>query len=276
MTIEQLSDGSQVIAGNNGLVLTRNGNGADWDRQQLSANDVEPNFISSTICTDNSVYLLAYENQVWSSNQLNGEWTVNTIETMEEVQDIECTPSGDLWVSASFSTLLVSEDKAASWAETSIGEDSMLTNVQFVSAEKGFAVGEFGLVLSTRDGGTNWDYLEPVSDDFYPLAAHFDSDQVGWVGGLQGVIMQTTDGGQSWQRQEVTSDVPVYNFIRNGSLYATGDRGTVLKLEGEIWTRVPTPEIPTYYRSGIVTDDHSLLIAGGWGVLLPLDLTVPQ
>lgn len=273
MTVQQLLDGSQMIAGNNGLLLTRQNKDSDWRRQQLISDGVAPNFIGSSICPDGTVLLLAYENQVWWTDNSSEDWQSTTLPTMEEVQDIECTPAGDIWVSASFSTMLSSRDKAKSWQETSIGEDSMLTNIQFVTAEKGFAVGEFGLVLSTGNGGVSWDYLDPVSDDFYPLAAHFDDDQHGWVGGLQGVIMQTVDGGQSWQRQQVALDVPVYNFIRNGSLYATGDRGTVMKLEGDSWTRVPTPDIPTYYRSGIATDHDSLLIAGGWGVLLPLDLT---
>ncbi len=70
--------------------------------------------------------------------------------------------------------------------------------------------------------------------------------------------------------------MPIYNFIANGSLYATGDRGTVLKLEGEKWVKLETPDIPTYYRTGVVTGKDSLLIAGGWGVLLPLDLASEQ
>ena len=273
MTMEQLLDGSQLIAGNNGLILTRESRDGVWQRRKLNSDSLNPNFISSSLCPDGTALLLAYENEVWWTEDINGSWRSTTLPTMEEVQDIECTPDGHIWVSASFSTLLVSRDKALSWEETSVGEDSMLTNIQFVSADKGFAVGEFGLVLTTGDGGITWNYLKPVSDDFYPLAAHFDNDQRGWVGGLQGVIMQTSDGGNSWQRQKVASEVPVYNFIRNGSLYATGDRGTVMKLEDDQWVLVPTPDIPTYYRSGIITDDDSLLIAGGGGVLLPLDLS---
>ncbi len=273
MSIQELTDGSQLIVGNNGLLLTRDNGQADWHRDQLTSDGIFPNFIGSSICPDGTVILLAYENQVWLSNDIKSDWRSIALPTSEEVQAITCTPSGDIWVTGSFSTLLVSRDKARTWSETTMGEDSMLTAINFVSANKGFAVGEFGLVLKTQDGGDSWDYLDPVSEDFYPLSAHFYDDQTGWLGSLQGVIMHTSDGGTSWQRQTVASDVPIYNFIKNDSLYATGDRGTVLKLDGSEWVRVPTPDIPTYYRSGIVTKDDSLLIAGGWGVLLPLDLS---
>ena len=215
---------------------------------------------------------LAYQGQVWSSADKGATWASTDLPTFEEVQAIECAPSGDLWVVGSFSTLLVSKDQGQTWIETTMEEDAMLTQVEFVSASKGFVVGEFGLVLTTEDGGSSWDALEPVSEDFYPLSAYFQDPLTGWVGGLQGVIFHTLNGGVSWQCQAVNTDVPIYNFIANGALYATGDRGTVLQLVGETWQKVKTPEIPTYYRSGVVTGEHSLLIAGGWGVLLPLDL----
>jgi photosystem II stability/assembly factor-like uncharacterized protein len=274
MSIEQTQDGTTIIFGDNGLVLTSESGYDNWQRKQLGPDGKHPNFIDSSLCQDGRLVALAYQGEVWSTEDKGASWSSNTLPTGEEMQSIECTPSGDIWVVGSFSTMLLSKDKGMNWVESSMQEDSMLTSITFINATQGYAIGEFGLLLRTDNAGESWEILDPIGEDFYPLTAYFKDLETGWVGGLQGVIMATNDGGLTWHRQSAATDVPIYNFIQNGSLYATGDRGTVLKLQGDSWEKVITPEIPTYYRSGIVTGDNSLLIAGGWGVLLPLDLSV--
>ena len=269
MTIVQRKDGSQLIAGNNGLLLSRDNASGKWLRETLSREGVNPNFIGSSVCPDGTVVLLAYENQIW---WFKDNWQSSALPTDEEVQAVSCSPLGDIWVTGSFSTILVSRDNFNTWTETSMGEDSMLTAITFISPSKGYIVGEFGLILTTSNGGDSWEHLDPISDEFYPLSAHFEGDQQGWVGGLQGVIMHTSDGGKTWNKQVSSTQAPIYNFIRNESLYATGDQGSVLSLEGSKWIAVPATDIPTYFRSGIASDTNTLLLVGGWGVVLPVTL----
>ena len=274
MSIQQLSDGTKLIFGNNGLVLKQGIGAEGWTRSELNVGLVKPNFIDSAVCPNGLAVALAYQNQIWLSDDQGDSWSLHELPTAEEVQAVDCTPKGDIWVVGSFSTLLVSKDGGDNWSESTMDEDSMLTAVTFSSAEKGFALGEFGLLLVTEDGGENWQMMNPVSEEFYPLSAYFQDSKTGWVGGLQGLIMQTNDGGVSWQRQKAASETPIYSFISNNeAVFATGDRGTVLTLKKGEWVRVPSPDNPTYYRSGISTEDHSLLIVGGWGVLLELDPT---
>jgi len=274
MSLQQFSNKALVLLGDNGLVLTRDAESEEWQRQQLLAQQIAPDFIDSALCSDGSVAALSYQGAVWLSSDQGKNWQNHQLPTSEEMQAIACTAAGDLWVVGSFSTLLHSSDQGANWQENSMGEDSMLTSVKFISPERGYVTGEFGLFIVTEDGGANWQSLDPISDEFYPLSSHFSSDgKNAWVGGLQGVIFHSEDSGQTWQRQQVASEAPIYNFIDvAGQLIATGDQGTVLRLSGNSWNRVPSPEIPTYFRTGVALNDQSLLIAGGWGVLVPLKL----
>ena len=48
MTIVQRKDGSQLIAGNNGLLLSRDNASGKWLRETLSREGVNPNFIGSS------------------------------------------------------------------------------------------------------------------------------------------------------------------------------------------------------------------------------------
>ncbi len=72
-----------------------------------------------------------------------------------------------------------------------------LTAVFFVSAEKGWAVGDLGTILKTTDGGNNW---EIVFIDFQKKinALYFLSEQTGFAVGNNGLILATENGGQNW------------------------------------------------------------------------------
>jgi photosystem II stability/assembly factor-like uncharacterized protein len=85
-----------------------------------------------------------------------------------------------------------------------------LRGVDFVDEKTGWAVGWFGEVIKTTDGGATWSFQrlgtsvggqqEPT---FYAL--DFIDKETGWiVGGSQGagdVILKTLDGGKTWSSQ---------------------------------------------------------------------------
>ena len=52
--------------------------------------------------------------------------------------------------------VVYSDDRGATWEQASVPVSVLLTAVDFVSAEKGWAVGHGGVVLHTNDGGLNW------------------------------------------------------------------------------------------------------------------------
>src|SRR5438445_3138452 len=55
--------------------------------------------------------------------------------------------------------IAVSDDGGGHWRQVSVPVSATLTGVQFVSAKVGWAVGHYGVVLGTRDGGETWALL---------------------------------------------------------------------------------------------------------------------
>ena len=272
MVLEQVGE-SLIMLGNDGLLLRRPAEGELWQRDQLGVADNHPDFISGAVCGDGSLVALSYQADVWHSRDQGDSWQTYPLPTEEDVQDIECTQNNELWVVGSFSTLLHSVAAEEDWTVTSLDEDAMLTAITFSNAEQGYVAGEFGLLANTEDGGETWTVVDPIGDEFYPLAVHFDPAGSGWVGGLQGVIMRSSNGGESWERTDTPTESPIYNFLMVGDqLIATGDQGVVLQWSSETWLKVETPDIPTYFRAGVALDHQRALIVGGWGVLLPLSL----
>ena len=272
MVLEHVGE-TLVMLGNDGLLLRRPIEGEVWQRDQLGDADNHPDFISGAVCGDGSLVALSYQADVWHSRDQGESWQTYSLPTDEDVQDIDCTQSNELWVVGSFSTMLHSSAAGQEWEVTTLDEDAMLTAVTFSSTEQGYSAGEFGLLAVTKDAGDSWTVVDLIGDEFYPLAVHFDLVGNGWVGGLQGVIMRSRDGGESWERTETPTDSPIYKFLMVGEkLIATGDQGVILQWSEGAWRKVETPDIPTYFRAGVALDNQRALVAGGWGVLLPLSL----
>ncbi|WP_324732562.1 YCF48-related protein [Pseudomonas paeninsulae] len=258
-----------VLVGNDGVVLVSQDLGLNWQRQQLPG---QPGLIDVDACPDGSFIALSFDNQLWHSADQGLNWNAHALPTEEQMLTATCAPGGAWWTAGGLTTLLGSQDQGASWDTTSLDEDAMLTTLQFLDAEQAVVTGEFGLVFNSTDAGQSWQASGNLPDEFYPHASRFVSLDEGWVGGLNGFIYHTVDGGQSWQRQDTPSAAPIFNFSANrDGLFAIGDHSSVLRLSGERWQALPTPNAPAYLRAASSSDDHRLTVAGGRGLLLNLD-----
>lgn len=265
-----LSQDVITVVGSDGLILTSATNELSWHRQVL---EERPNFVDIDTCPDNSQIALSMEHSIWSSKDKGQSWTKFDIPTQESLISLTCGPNNSYWVTGSFSTLVSSNDQGKTWLETSLNEDASITQVQFLSDSELVATGEFGLVARSKDGGKNWAVQSPIPNDFFPLGSYFSDTNTGWVAGLGGTILNTIDGGESWTTQLTPTESPLYGFYANNSqLFAFGDHGTVLKLNGADWERLNTPQIPVYLRDGIQINSNQLIVAGGWGTLFTVDI----
>lgn len=160
--------------------------------------------------------------------------------------------------------VLLSDDDGASWRQARVPVSVTLTAVAFPSARHGWAVGHFGTVLHSADGGETWQrqldgataarlVLEgataaaAASDD--PAAArgvaeaerlvadgpdkplldlHFADAQHGIVVGAYNLIFRTDDGGKTWRSLAAWADNP-----GGRHLYAIRAAGRQLYLAGE-------------------------------------------
>lgn len=260
---------SIVVAGNAGLVLVSSDGGRNWMRHILPG---RPALIAAAACSGGYV-LLDFDRRVWHSEGAVS-WQPQALDTPEPPMALTCDPAGRLWVIAGFSTILHSEDNGRTWHSTDLGEDVLLTAIQFLDEDTGFIVGEFGTVLATTDGGASWERRSVIPGDFYPHAAWFTDAETGWVVGLKGALYHTSDGGASWSLQGTDTEAALFGLAELGrDIYAVGGNGTILRLQGTHWVTLPLPDTGrSWLRAALpVEDDRWLLLAGGNS----LDLFVP-
>jgi photosystem II stability/assembly factor-like uncharacterized protein len=165
------------------------------------------------------------------------------------------------WISAEKSTILATENGGEEWfiqyqeEEKDImevvdieEEVKNLNNIFFYDENNGWAVGEFGYILHTKDGGKTWERQDCGFKNTL-FGIEFLEKDYGFVTGLDGLIIYTTDGGKTWQK----SDTRLYKYHffdiafkpgytkRGERLIAVG-RGAIIYTwnRGEIWYRKDT------------------------------------
>ena len=264
------SNGEQlVMVSSAGAALVSTDGGESWRRDELPG---APSLIDITACPGGELFALDSGRQVWSLS--GGErWESEALPTPESTLSIHCAPGDRLWVTAGFATLLHRPVAGGEWVEDSLGDDLQFTRIKFVDADHGFAVGEFGTVVASADGGASWDYLPPIPNDFYPMAADFLDRETGWVGGLDGVVWHTTDGGQQWVRQETGSATPIYRIeATDAGVVAVGGAGKYYEYSDGRWVKPPNaPDVLAYFRAVELLGDQRILLAGAGGAMALLD-----
>jgi photosystem II stability/assembly factor-like uncharacterized protein len=71
---------------------------------------------------------------------------------------------------------------------TSLGEESLA------------AVGTYGVIIVSGDGGSSWDQAS-VPASVTLTGVHFPTAEKGWAVGHDGLILHSADGGKTWQKQ---------------------------------------------------------------------------
>lgn len=176
--------------------------------------------------------------------------------------------------------VLLSDDQGASFRQArAVPISTPLTGVSFADAQHGWAVGHWGAILATSDGGETWRIQRLSGEEDRPLfAVHFFNARQGVAVGLWSLVLTTDDGGATWIEQTLEAppgssraDLNLMGVFADGhsGLYATAERGQVLRSDdqGRSWRYLDTGYEGTLW-SGATLADGSLLVGGQRGTLL--------
>ena len=94
--------------------------------------------------------------------------------------------------------ILTSGD-ASTWQQANVPIQSTLTNIFFLNALSGWAVGHDASILKTLDGGNNWQVQQHLPSSEKPLLDILFKDKDNGIAiGAYGQFFRTVDGGKSW------------------------------------------------------------------------------
>ncbi len=147
-----------------------------------------------------------------------------------------CHASGKNIFTTSKKDKVIDESTCRVPGSYTVGLRDMPLGIHYIDTKKGWIVGNFGLGLSTRDGGKSW-HKVPFSDEESFKDIFFVGDK-GWIVGERGIILHTDDSGVNWKKQSAVNKtfLSVF-FINDNKGFIVGGDGTVLKTNnaGTTW-----------------------------------------
>jgi hypothetical protein len=134
------------------------------------------------------------------------------------------------------------------------------------------AVGDFGTLLKTTDGGGRW--IQRGGCRLQNLTAlHFPDPDTGYAVGANGTLCKTVDGGDTWSPRASGTDQELravrFSDVSHGM--AVGNGGVILSTVdgGDSWAK---SESGTYLPlQSVFMTRTSVLIAGSGGIILKSD-----
>ena len=151
-----------------------------------------------------------------------------------------------------------------------------LLDVWCQSPERALAVGGYGYVVETTDGGENWTQRTDLIDNpdgwhFYSVASLDGRPDVMFVVGEQGTMYRSLDRGVSWETLDSPYHGTFFGVVSSepGTLLAFGLQGNIWlsRDRGDSWTKVASG-VTSGISGGAVLDDGTIVLVGNAGVIL--------
>jgi len=162
-----------------------------------------------------------------------------------------------------------------------------LHDVLFLDQNRGWAVGAFGRLVQTTDGGKSWiDVMQLVSTvegfHFNAIAATRAGELI--IAGEGGVLFRSMNAGASWEQLDSGHYGSYFGIVHdeiNGLTTAFGLGGAIFQSPdfGSSWTQLDS-HLTSALAGGAVTADGKTVLVGVGGLMLTIDgsdlTTYPQ
>jgi len=294
-----------VIVGYNGRILRTEDAGKTW--REILPHPVEFSLNQVTF-VGNYGWAVGHAGTILHTRDGGKTWSKQQIDTDKTLFAISFIDQTHGWVSGDESTVGWTDNGGETWhiervevSDIGLSEetraavpDVIYYGINFVDAQNGWMVGEYGNIRHTSDGGKTWDAQhESLLDEMVAKGGHkdimllgaffrvrFTDRNHGMAVGAGGAIAATDDGGKKWHwisREGEKKDVPaihLYSFAQNGQdgqVVAVGANGTVLasKNGGVDWQPAKVLFGVFTWVNGIAFGDEGKgVLVGGRGVLL--------
>ena len=190
----------------------------------------------------------------------------------EAILGLDCTSPNVLAVGQSG---LILRKVGENWSKVESGTEARLLNVSANSSGLAVAVGGFGAVLRSRDGGSSWEPLtfdwEALLNDF--VEPHIYDVQVSAGGtitivGEFGLVLHSADGGESWNMTH-RGEASLFALALDGNVgYAVGQNGAVLRTEDGAQTWIELSSGTRENLLDVLADDDGVVHVTGIRTLL--------
>lgn len=285
-----------VVVGERGHVLVSQDQGESWQQSTVPVNVM----LNSVHFVDDSTgFAAGYDGHIVKTTDSGKSWTIvrNGLnaqaemnakafqvakQKVSELDDQLATPelpsSDELMLKEALDEAQWQLDSAKDKLDNAVVASPLL-DIWFSDRDNGWAVGAFGTVLKTSDGGATWvDHRAYVPNEmeFHLNAVSGLANGAVVIAGEAGFVIVSTDQGETFTPADLGYEGTVFDLKSSPSghqLVATGLRGKTFVAGNDLfnWSDI-TPEVG-FSLAGVIfmTDDQFLLVGHGGTLALSGD-----
>ena len=277
-------DQRTLIVGEQGHVLYSDDNGISWTHAQVP---VSLSMTAVTFCGVNCAWVAGHDGILLRSTDRGESWQTNFTGTDIARLSADAAEATIRQLQAEIEQASPDEIPDLEWeledaqfafddasAALESGVTMPLLDVWFENERHGFALGAYGIMLQTRDGGSTWSLISDRldnPDDFHLYGIARSAAGTLLVTGEAGTLLRSRNDGESWERLDAPYQGSFFGIVaaRDGSLIAFGLRGNVFRStdEGDTWSAVETDDQRTLL-SGMTRSDGTIVLVGSAGAVL--------
>ena len=179
-----------------------------------------------------------------------------------------------------FNYFFVTEDGGHTWTDGSARlpnpEFLHLYSISPLADDTLLMVGEFGLLVRSRDGGVSWEALDIGYEG--SLFSVTGDQSTAWIAGLRGNVFYSTDTGNSWQAVEVPTEASLLGAAVTGTGRASfvGLGGTLVEVDLAATPLVNLRKPAATSLAGVVGNDLGERVLVGKTGITHLDNTASK
>jgi photosystem II stability/assembly factor-like uncharacterized protein len=221
-----------------------------WSRVNTIQKSGQPATINAVAFDGDIIWVVGADGLIMRSLDDGKTFEEVLIKTTDGLNDVFIRKES-VWMVGDKGTIIYSTDGGQSFAKrifepqqraSSNSQNRFLDlySIEFADKERGFIVGDEGLILATTDGGRSWyEQKSGVQEQLFHLSFR---GRDGWAVGTKGTILHTSNGGNNWypQRSGTDKDLNRIFLITEKTGLISGDNGTLLRTEngGATWEQV--------------------------------------
>lgn len=276
--------GNKIAVGKFGLILLTEDGGKTWQTRPSGTTGT----LSGVSFADHQHgFVVGSGGTLLATSDGGATWKLQDSGTKDQLLNVYAVSPVQAYAVGAFGTMISTSDGGQKWNKQQLPWEKLierivkegglvepnLNAVYFSSTELGWAVGEFGLVLHTKDGGRTWAAQRYGSDLPQLYAVKFVDQRRGWAMGQAGSLIYTEDGGQRWSSVEHENKRDLYDASFQGERgVLVGDRVILVSVDGgSSWSSsAANPE--DRWLSGAALKSSEAIVVGGSGTIRLLNL----
>lgn len=261
-----LNSDTGIAVGDNGLILRTVNGGALWSEITVSTtNDLR----AIDVVSPNQIHICGHWGTLLLSTDLGLTWTTQTSPGNNYYNDIEFFNSSVGYAAAS-EGIFKTVNGGQTWTDMNAGTYDGFNAIDVSSPDDVIAVGAYGNIWRSSNGGTVWQPLPLYKFDTRLKSIRFIDNLNGFMCGENAQLYTTHDGGYVWD--SIALPIFVQNeleFVNASTGYLAGNFGGLVKTVdgGNTWTPL-SPGVTNGFNSLCFTHADTGYVAGTSGVIL--------